>query len=619
VQSNQRPLDSSRPRPRELDLKLTAGAGLVLTAAVYLVMYFFRDTRIGELFIYRGWIPPVVTYLTAWSTVVLILKYQRLSLERGALEIDLLPTSLAARITPDDAPAFVAHLDALEIAPGNPVVERLRRALLHFAARRDAREVSRQLSNHAQADADWVDSSYTLVRVFIWAVPILGFIGTVMGIGSAVGGFSESVGGAADIAVMKESIGQVTSGLGIAFDTTLLALVMSIFIMFPSSSLQKSEEDFLAIIEDYCDERLLQRLVDDHAEERSDSRIIEEAIAREMASHHAELRSWQERLTQIGETLTAQVVTGWEKIDEQLRIRQQNQIDQLSRWASERQREASDELSETQRSLMRDFRTSLEGMAAASRRLQEEGAHRIDDQLAGIERLHRRLQEEQQGAASVHREQSQALSASAEQLSHTLARIRSEATEARDEGTRQLGAMGEGIREIATSARNFHQELALLEESQVRALGEASERLGNTLERLDSRLAAIGDESEMRLRESRGQIDSLADARAEARRRDAEVRDAQVAALNTASESLSQTLVSLRDDAQNVQRRVSQVGEDIAPVLASQVEALAAELAEPWRLQLAHIEKLHERLETMLRETERKVSPSRTRRFFSRS
>jgi methyl-accepting chemotaxis protein len=109
------------------------------------------------------------------------------------------------------------------------------------------------------------------------------------------------------------------------------------------------------------------------------------------------------------------------------------------------------------------------------------------------------------------------------------------------------------------------------------------------------------------------------DARTEARRRDAELRDAQVAALNTASESLSQTLASLRDDAQNVQRRVSQVGEDIAPALASQVEALAAELSEPWRRQLAHIEKLHERLEAMLRESQRKISPSRTRRLFWRS
>jgi uncharacterized protein YukE len=268
---------------------------------------------------------------------------------------------------------------------------------------------------------------------------------------------------------------------------------------------------------------------------------------------------------------------------------------------------------------MRDFRTSLEGMAAESRRLQEEGAHRIDDQLASIERLHRRLQEEQQGAVVTHREQNQALTSSAEQLAHTLARIRSEATEARDEGTRQLGAVGDGIRDIATSARSFQQELALLEESQVRALSEASERLGSTLERLDTRLAAIGDESETRLRETRSQIDAMDDARAEARRRDSQVRDAQVAALNTASQSLSRTLVTLRDDAQNVQRRVRRVGDEIAPALASEVESLASEFAEPWRRQLAHIEKLHERLEAMMRESERRISPSRTRRFFSRS
>ena len=419
MQSSEGPLDPSRPHHRELDLRLTAGAGAALTALVYAAMWLARDTGIGALFVDRGWIPPVVTWFSAWGLVVLFLKYRRLKEERRALGMDLLPTSIAEQIHPEDAPAFVAHLEGLDLAPGNPVVARLRRALLHFARQPDTSEVSRQLGKHAQAEADQVDSSYTLVRVFIWAVPILGFIGTVIGIGTAVGGFSDSVGGAADIEVMKESIGMVTSGLGVAFDTTLIALVMSIFLMFPSSSLQKSEEDFLALIEDYCDERLLPRLVDARGADGSDARVIQEAIAREMAAHHAELRTWQERLAQIGETLTNQVVTGWEKIDEQLRVRQQTQIDQLSRWASERQREASDELSETQRSLMRDFRSSLEGMAAEARRLQEEGVHRIDDQLASIERLHRRLQEDQQSAASAHREQSQALASSAEQLSHT--------------------------------------------------------------------------------------------------------------------------------------------------------------------------------------------------------
>ena len=611
--------DSSAQQPRELDLKLTAGAGLLLAAAVYLVMHLVRDTRVGELFLERGWVPYAVTYLTSWCIVVLLFKYRRLSEQRRALSLDLLPLSIGARIAPDDAAAFVSHLDAQDLAADNPVTLRLRRALLHFAARRDAREVGRQLSNHAQADADQVDSSYSLVRVFIWAVPILGFIGTVMGIGSAVAGFSESVGAAADLAVMKESIGNVTSGLGVAFDTTLLALVMSILIMFPSSSLQKSEEDFLADIEDYCDEHLLQRLVDNQHEGRSSSQVIQEAIANEMATHHAELRSWHERLSQIGESLTSHVVGGWEKIDGQLRIRQETQLEQLSRWAGERQREVSDELSETQRGLMRDFRTTLEGMAAEARRVQEEAAHRLDDQLAGIERLHRRLQEEQQSATSVHREQSQALASSAEQLSHTLTRIRSEATEARNEGARQLGGMSEGMRDITRQTLGFQQELVALEQSQVHSLSDASERLTETLDRLDSRLSALSDENTRRLRESEGELSALQQTRDEARRRDAEIRDAELAALAASAESLNATLATLRDEARAAQRGLGGVTQNISPLLAAQVEALGAEITRPWRRQLAHIEALHTRLENLMRTAEGKRPPSRVRRFFSRS
>jgi hypothetical protein len=59
---------------------------------------------------------------------------------------------------------------------------------------------------------------------------------------------------------MKQSIGSVTTGLGVAFDTTLLALVMSIVIMFPTSLLQKAEEDFLNRVEVYCDEHFCRRL-----------------------------------------------------------------------------------------------------------------------------------------------------------------------------------------------------------------------------------------------------------------------------------------------------------------------------------------------------------------------
>jgi septal ring factor EnvC (AmiA/AmiB activator) len=94
---------------------------------------------------------------------------------------------------------------------------------------------------------------------------------------------------------MKQSIASVTTGLGVAFDTTLLALVMSILIMFPSSSLQKAEEDFLNRVEAYCDERLGRRLDDKKTETTA-------------ATHESEeLRSQISRLTQTLETLNTKL------------------------------------------------------------------------------------------------------------------------------------------------------------------------------------------------------------------------------------------------------------------------------------------------------------------------
>ncbi|NRA09969.1 MAG: MotA/TolQ/ExbB proton channel family protein, partial [Myxococcales bacterium] len=450
---------------RELRPGLTGAAALAATLLFYLALQPFPDSTLNALFTQRGWVPYGISFLSAWAGVMLVVKFRLLGDHRRALQLDLLPRSLGERITPDNAGAFIEHLDAQPIAPGNPLCQRIRRGLLHFSARRDASQLVGQLGGQAQADADALESSYTLVRVFIWAVPILGFIGTVIGIGAAVGGFSESVGAAVDLDVMKESIGSVTGGLGIAFDTTLVALVMSILIMFPASSLQKAEEDFLAAVEDYTDEQLVVRLSGDDSE-AGDPRLIEQAIHREMAGHHAELRAWSERLGQIGEALSAQVVSGWEKIDAQLRVRQEQQQEQLARWAAASQREGSEELAQTQRELLRDFRLSLEGMAAESRRIQEEGAQRLDEQLAGIERLHRRLQDEQQDAAGAQREQAQALIGAGEGLSRTLSRLRGEASEARAEASRQLQHFAESIREIAQVSREVQRGLLEGQEEQ---------------------------------------------------------------------------------------------------------------------------------------------------------
>ena len=68
------------------------------------------------------------------------------------------------------------------------------------------------------------------------------------------------MGAAADIEVIKEKLGQVTGGLSEAFDTTLVSLVFSLFVMFPTSVMQKNEEDLLNKVDEYCNEYFLKRL-----------------------------------------------------------------------------------------------------------------------------------------------------------------------------------------------------------------------------------------------------------------------------------------------------------------------------------------------------------------------
>lgn len=607
--------------PTDPSLMVTGAIAAGVTVVFYLALVQpLVGTRFGDLFGDRGWVPYVITFLSAWAGVVLVEKLRRLSRQRDALELDLLPERIGARITPENAPDFIEHLSSLRSRrSGGMVVERIRRTLQHFEARRDVRELQSQLESQAQSDADAVESSYAMVRVFIWAVPILGFIGTVIGIGAAVGGFSESVGGAVDLEVMKDSIGSVTSGLSVAFDTTLVALVMSIPIMFASSAVQKHEEGFLAEIEDYCDEHLLRRL-DDGAPrgDFGDAAAIRRTIQEELEPHRAELRAWLERLGQVGETLTAHVVAGWEKIDEQLRLRQDRQQERLSDWASERQRESSEELSETQRGLLREFRVALEGMAAEARRLQEEGAHRIDEQLAGIERLHRRLVEEQAGAAELQGIQRSDLGAAAEQLTHTLARVRTEASDARDAGVRQLERLGERAGDIARGLEATQRQLLEGTESQARALRDGGERLAATLGRLDAQIGQIRAASDAQSTAAASQLHELQTARGEARRRDAELRDVQHAALLRASEELTQALAEIRSEAATARGRIEAGVGDVGPELTARIEAVGTRLADTLSGQLLRLEALYERVDRVTRSAARRSVRDRIRDRFGR-
>jgi len=129
----------------------------------------------------------------------------------------------------------------------------LGKRLLRLLAVWQASQSSFQLERAADADSDGdqlaMQNSYSLIKVLLWAIPMLGFIGTVIGMSQAVGSFESVLGNADNVDGLKAGLTKVTGGLGTAFDTTYLALVISVLLAIPINAIERREEQLLNVID----------------------------------------------------------------------------------------------------------------------------------------------------------------------------------------------------------------------------------------------------------------------------------------------------------------------------------------------------------------------------------
>ncbi len=137
---------------------------------------------------------------------------------------------------------------------------RLERAMGLWLSSKDLGRVTGWMSGESARDMNVTDMTYTIPRTMMWAIPIFGFIGTVQGLSSAVGGFADFLQGAAELAAIKGAIADVTIGLGVAFDTTFLALVLVAIVQFPLAGLQRREATLFGDIDTFLGESFADRL-----------------------------------------------------------------------------------------------------------------------------------------------------------------------------------------------------------------------------------------------------------------------------------------------------------------------------------------------------------------------
>lgn len=133
----------------------------------------------------------------------------------------------------------------------SPLVRILRSSLWRYGATRNVQNLSDAIESNLEALAVRQDSENTMIRYLIWAIPSIGFIGTVRGIGQALSQADKALAG--DIAGMTDS-------LGVAFNSTLVALLISIFLMFLFHQLQRLQDSQILDTQEYCEKYLLSRI-----------------------------------------------------------------------------------------------------------------------------------------------------------------------------------------------------------------------------------------------------------------------------------------------------------------------------------------------------------------------
>jgi biopolymer transport protein ExbB/TolQ len=112
----------------------------------------------------------------------------------------------------------------------------------------------------AERDESTHQTSFATLGGFLWAIPVLGFIGTVLGLAGAIGNFSSLLDKQSDVSGIVGSLKEVTGGLSTAFETTLLALVIALVVQLWITSQKKSEEEFLDDCQDYCLKQIVGRI-----------------------------------------------------------------------------------------------------------------------------------------------------------------------------------------------------------------------------------------------------------------------------------------------------------------------------------------------------------------------
>jgi biopolymer transport protein ExbB/TolQ len=185
-----------------------------------------------------------------WGSLILGSRYLEVRRQRQVFRMGLLPTEDGSRILQEDARPLQRKIEQVTGQRPFILANMIRVALGKFVISRSSQDINETVRTQADVDQGRLVASMATVNYLAWAIPAIGFFGTVRGL---AGSMTLAEQGGRQIRI-------ATQHLTVAFDCTLVALALSLVMMLLVHLIQREEESLVIDCQQYCLEHLVNRI-----------------------------------------------------------------------------------------------------------------------------------------------------------------------------------------------------------------------------------------------------------------------------------------------------------------------------------------------------------------------
>jgi biopolymer transport protein ExbB/TolQ len=195
-----------------------------------------------------GYIQTLIYLSFFWSWFEVQQKLRLIERERRAFKLGLIPTNEKHVFLPADLNNLKFKIQEFEKKEKYILSDLIKKACTKFRTSESLSELIDIVSIQIAVSQEKSEGDQSVIRYLTWVIPSIGFVGTVLGISQAL------------IVANSGDMNKITSLLGVAFDTTLVALILSIIIMWFVHRLQEETDRFHSDLKEFIIDNLINRI-----------------------------------------------------------------------------------------------------------------------------------------------------------------------------------------------------------------------------------------------------------------------------------------------------------------------------------------------------------------------